>query len=93
MSWQGDIFCKMLWGGEEWPAGKIIGFRGKKGRKEGKGKKSDKREKKPPKNFPPPGCKIAFCARGGRGNNMIHLHNIYAWSTEYVFWLWLSITD
>ena len=44
----------------------------------GEGSKKYGKRKKLPKNFPPCGCEIDFYGKGG-GNNMIPLHNIYAW--------------
>ena len=50
----------------------------KKKKGEGKRKKyKAKGRRNPTQNLPPCGCKIDFSGRGG-GNNMIHLHNIYA---------------
>ena len=59
---------------------KIYGSRGKKIKKRGeKGKKiRQKEEETHQTNFPPCGCKIDFSGRWGGGNNMLHLHNIYA---------------
>ena len=51
---------------------------GEKMKKMGKGQKKSTREETP-QNFPSSGCKIDFSLRGG-GNNMIHLHNIYAYN-------------
>ena len=49
------------------------------GEKGGKGNKRQKREETPQKIFPLLGAKLIFLQERGGGNNMIHLHNIYAW--------------